>query len=46
MTYLTEKGVSEWLSIGRLRGIRQENGELRVSANNLQLPDISRLVRK
>ena len=46
MTYLTEKGVGEWLKIGRLRGIRQENGELRVSANNLQVPDISRLVRK
>ena len=46
MTYLTEKGVSEWFRIGRLRGIRQKNGELRVSANNLQVPDISRLVRK
>jgi excisionase family DNA binding protein len=46
MTYLTEKGVSEWLRIGRLRGIRTENGELQVSASNLQLPDISRLVRK
>ena len=46
MTYLTEKGVSEWLRIGRLLGIRQENGELRVSASNLQVPDISRLVRK
>jgi len=46
MTYLTEKGVSEWFRIGRLRGIRQENGELRVSASNLQVPDISRLVRK
>jgi excisionase family DNA binding protein len=46
MTYLTQKGVSEWLRIGRLKGIRQENGELRVSANNLQLPDISRLLRK
>ena len=46
MTYLTEKGVSEWLRIGRLQGIRQENGELRVSAGSLQVPDISRLVRK
>ena len=46
MTYLTEKGVSEWLRIGRLQGIRTENGELQVSASNLQLPDISRLVRK
>ena len=46
MTYLTEKGVSEWLRIGRLQGIRLENGELRVSASNLQVPDISRLVRR
>jgi excisionase family DNA binding protein len=46
MTYLTEKGVSEWLRTGRLQGIRQENGELRVLASNLQVPDISRLVRK
>jgi len=46
MTYLTQKGVSEWLRIGKLQGISQENGELRVLASNLQVPDISRLVRK
>ena len=46
MTYLTQKGVSEWLRIGKLQGISQENGELRVMASNLQVPDISRLVRK
>jgi excisionase family DNA binding protein len=46
MTYLTEKGVSEWLRIGRLQGIRQENGELQVSASNLQVPGISRLARR
>ena len=46
MTYLTEKGVSEWLRIGRLQGIRRENGELHVSASNLQVPGISRLVRR
>jgi excisionase family DNA binding protein len=46
MTYLTEKGVSEWLRIGRLHGIRQENGELQVLASNLQVPGISRLVRR
>ena len=46
MTYLTEKGVSEWLRIGRLQGIRRENGELHVSASNLQVPSISRLVRR
>jgi hypothetical protein len=46
MTYLTEQGVSEWLRIGRLQGVRQANGELQVSASNLQVPDIGRLVRK
>ena len=46
MTYLTEKGVSEWLRIGRLQGVRLENSELRVLASNLQVPDIRRLVRK
>ncbi|HSO61943.1 MAG TPA: helix-turn-helix domain-containing protein [Desulfobacterales bacterium] len=46
MTYLTEQGVSEWLRIGRLQGVRQANGELQVSANNLQVPNIGRLVRK
>jgi excisionase family DNA binding protein len=46
MTFLTEKGVSEWLRIGKLQGIRRENGELHVSASNLQVPGISRLVRK
>jgi excisionase family DNA binding protein len=46
MTYLTEQGVNEWLRIGRLQGIRQANGEWQVSASNLQVPDISRLVRK
>lgn len=46
MTYLTEKGVSEWLSIGRLQGCKSENGEWRVLQSNLSVPDISRLVRK
>jgi hypothetical protein len=46
MTYLTEKGVSEWLSIGRLQGCKSENGEWRVLESNLRVPDILRLVRK
>lgn len=46
MTYLTEKGVSEWLKIGRLQGIKTEAGEWRVLDGNLKAPDISRLVRK
>jgi hypothetical protein len=46
MTYLTEKGVSEWLKIGRLQGVKTEAGEWRVLDSNLQVPDISRLARK
>lgn len=46
MTYLTEKGVSEWLKTGRLQGVKTEAGEWRVLDSNLRVPDISRLARK
>ena len=46
MSYLTEKGVAEWLKIGRLKGLKAESGEWRVLASNLQVPDICRLLRK
>jgi Helix-turn-helix domain len=46
MTYLTEKGVAEWLKTGRIKGIQKENGEWQVLASNFLVPDISRLVRK
>jgi excisionase family DNA binding protein len=46
MTYLTEKGVNEWLRIGKLKGVKAESGEERVLASNLQVASISRLVRK
>jgi hypothetical protein len=46
MTYLTEKGVSEWLKSGKLKGVKTESGEWRVLESNLQVPSISRLVRK
>jgi excisionase family DNA binding protein len=46
MTYLTEKGVAEWLKTGRIKGIQAENGQWRVLERNLQVADISRLVRK
>lgn len=46
MTYLTEKGVAEWLRSGRLSGVRNEAGELQIPASNLERGDISRLVRK
>jgi hypothetical protein len=46
MTYLTENGVAEWLKAGRIRGVQNENGEWRVLESTLQIPDISRLLRK
>jgi hypothetical protein len=46
MTYLTEKGVAEWLKAGRIKGVLEENGEWRVLERNLQVADISRLLRK
>jgi predicted site-specific integrase-resolvase len=46
MTYLTEKGVAEWLKTGRIVGRQRENGEWRVSEENLSVPDIRRLLRK
>jgi|GEM_PF-359199 len=46
ITYLTEKGVSEWLKTGRLQGVKTEAGEWRVLDSNLKVPDISRLARR
>lgn len=46
MTYLTEKGVSEWLRSGNLKGVKTESGEWRILASNLEVASISRLVRK
>jgi hypothetical protein len=46
MTYLTEKGVAEWIKAGRIKGIQNENGEWQVLEANLHVADISRLLRK
>jgi hypothetical protein len=46
VTYLTQKGVSDWLKSGKLKGVKTDSGEWRVLASNLQVSDISRLVRK
>jgi predicted site-specific integrase-resolvase len=45
MTYLTEKGVTEWLKIGRLKGSQDDRGAWRIDATNLEAPPIKRLVR-
>ncbi len=46
MTYLTEKGVADWLRSGRLRGVRNEAGEMKIPASDLERAGVSHLVRK
>lgn len=46
MTYLTEKGVAEWLKTGRIKGIQTADGGWRILEGNLRVPSISRLLRK
>lgn len=46
MTYLTEKGVRQWLKTGRLSGSTDAGGKVRVDAANLDRPDLRHLVRK
>ena len=45
MTYLTEKGVAEWLKLGRLRGSQDAQGAWRIDAANLEASIVKRLVR-
>ena len=45
MTYLTEKGVAEWLKLGRLTGSQDAQGDWRIDAANLEAAPIKRLVR-
>jgi hypothetical protein len=46
MTYLTEKGVMEWLKNGHLAGEITSRGEQRIHASNLESENIKRLLRK
>lgn len=45
MTYLTEKGVLDWLKTGRLSGRQDAGGAWRVDSGNLEVPDVKRLLR-
>ena len=45
LTYLTEKGVAEWLKTGLLTGQQDANGDWRIDAANLEVPNVRRLVR-
>jgi hypothetical protein len=46
MTYLTEKGVRQWLRTGRLSGRTGADGKVRVDAANLDRPELQHLIRK
>jgi hypothetical protein len=45
LTYLTEYGVLEFLKKGRLQGVRDEEGQWRLGADNLQNPCMRHLTR-
>jgi hypothetical protein len=45
MTYLTVKGVNEWLKQGKLKGDRDNKGNWLVDAASLQLPYMKKLIR-
>jgi excisionase family DNA binding protein len=45
MTYLTEKGIRQWLKIGRLTGSMDANGKAAIDAANLERPEIKHLIR-
>ena len=45
LTYLTEYGVLEFLKKGRLQGVRDEEGQWRLGAENLQNPSMRHLTR-
>ena len=45
ITYLTIKGVNEWLKQGKLKGQKDAKGNWLVDAANLQLPFMEKLIR-
>ncbi len=46
MTYLTEKGVRQWLKTGRLSGRPGADGKVLVDTANLDRPELQHLIRK
>jgi excisionase family DNA binding protein len=45
LTYLTDFGVKDFLKKGRLKGMRDQDGNWRVFADNLKNPGIRHLIR-
>jgi DNA-binding Lrp family transcriptional regulator len=45
LTYLTEKGVEDFLKTGRLQGVKDDRGIWHLSHENLKNPSIRHLIR-
>lgn len=45
LTYLTEKGVEDFLKTGRLQGVKDDRGNWRVAHENLKKSSIRHLIR-
>ena len=45
MSYLTERGVRNWLKEGKLKGHQAENGDWQVDAASLEDPHVKSLIR-
>lgn len=46
MTYLTEFGILKWVKQGKLSSTRDESGQLRIDASNLEKASIKHLIRR
>lgn len=46
MTYLTEFGVLKWAKQGKLSSTRDESGQPRIDASNLENPSMKHLIRQ
>jgi predicted site-specific integrase-resolvase len=46
MTYLTESGVLNWVKQGKLSSTRDESGQPRIDASNLENASIKHLIRQ
>lgn len=46
MTYLTEFGILKWVKQGKLSSTRDESGQPRIDASNLEEPSMKHLIRR
>lgn len=46
LTYLTEFGVLKWVKQGKLSSARDESGQPRIDASNLENPSMKHLIRR